>query len=472
MRAFDVACGTPWAITRESLELILSVASRTHRESIEALETRLGRQLDNTRETTVHGRTAVVPITGPIFRHANMFTQISGATSLGTLSLDLARAVNDPAIDTIVLAIDSPGGEAAGINEFAKYVSNVGASKPVIAYVENVAASAAYWIASAANEIVIDETAKLGSIGVIAVADARTDDGTVEIVSSQSPKKHLDPATDAGRAEMQSVVDALADVFIGAVAANRNVSPEDVIQRFGQGGLLVGKYALEAGLADRIGSLDGVLSELAQRGVQSTGPKLPNRTTEEAVQEENIQATIEALEASGVSGEVVAALKRDVQQMREQYASSEAANLALTQRVERMERKEMEEYFRSEVLGHATGIRWNGNAEEQIAFLTKLADATGGRESEMVKQYVTQQRQLANQLTESALLSEYGVTGGVPGNGMDAKTRLEQEARQLMEGDRGLSIDQAMVRVMSEQPTLREEFYREFGVVPSRNRGR
>ncbi len=129
------------------------------------------------------------------------------------------------------------------------------------------AASAAYWLASSCDEIVMDATASVGSIGVLSI---HTDDkaqkeknGLVQthIVSSQSPRKRLDVATEEGRADMQSQVDAIADVFVENVARNRNVPIETVLSDFGQGSLCVGIHAVKQGMADRLGSLESLIQE-------------------------------------------------------------------------------------------------------------------------------------------------------------------------------------------------------------------
>ncbi|MCC3862680.1 S49 family peptidase, partial [Emcibacteraceae bacterium Y4] len=90
--------------------------------------------------------------------------------------------------------------------------------KPVIAYASGDAASGAYWIAAAADEIVVSKTSALGSIGVVGVYQGGKDTDTVEVVSSQSPFKRLDPGSDEGRARLQKRIDAMAGVFVDAVA--------------------------------------------------------------------------------------------------------------------------------------------------------------------------------------------------------------------------------------------------------------
>lgn len=265
--AFHLAASRPWLIQQESLESILQVAQRYG--DPEALATRLGRPLDNARTVVMRGGVAVIPVAGPIFRYANMFTEISGATSTQVLATDIQAALDNKYVRSIVLDIDSPGGEATGINELAKLIASARGTKRIVAYAGGSMASGAYWLGSAADEIVIDETAALGSIGVVmsyldtSVRDAKSDVRRVEIVSSQSPDKRLDPATDEGRAKVQEIVDALADVFVSAVAANRGVTKDKVLTDFGRGGVLIGTHAVQAGMANRIGSLESVIAELA-----------------------------------------------------------------------------------------------------------------------------------------------------------------------------------------------------------------
>ncbi|KAB7767617.1 S49 family peptidase [Xanthomonas maliensis] len=265
--AYHLAASRPWLIQRESLETILSVAERAG--DPQALQTRLGRPLDNARSVTMRDGVAVIPVTGPVFRYANLFTAISGATSTQVLATDLQAALDNPYVKAVVLEFNTPGGEASGIGELSDAIHAARGRKPIIAYVGDLAASAGYWLASACDEVVIAETGMVGSVGVVmsyldtSERDAKAGVRTLEIVSSQSPDKRLDPKTDEGRAKVQSIVDALAEVFVTAVARNRDVPTDTVLSDFGRGGVLLGADAVKAGMADRIGSLEAVITELA-----------------------------------------------------------------------------------------------------------------------------------------------------------------------------------------------------------------
>lgn len=287
-RALQRACSVAWAILPASLEFILDVAARQHVPDFEAVEARRAKRHDQSESLQIRDGVAVINVTGPIFRYADFFTEISGATSVSRLARDWAVAINDQNVSAILLNIDSPGGEVAGINEFAEMVYLSRGRKPIIAYVDGMAASAAYWIASAADEIVTDATGLLGSIGVAAAMPNPDSRGNKEIqfVSSQSPRKRPNPNTEAGRDQIQQMVDDLATVLIATVARNRDTDPATVEQAFGQGAVSVGEKAVDVGLADRLGSFEAVVAELATGNYKPRGRREPARKM--AAQEEEM----------------------------------------------------------------------------------------------------------------------------------------------------------------------------------------
>jgi capsid assembly protease len=266
IRAWSWVADHPWAILEPSLQQILDIAARTTEESWEAVAEKLGKPLQATRTVEVRDGIGIVPVSGPIFRYANLFTEYSGATSVEDLATDFRAALDNPAIRAILLTIDSPGGEVSGINEMAGIIKAASAGdKPVIAYVGATAASGAYWLASQARKIVVDPTAMLGSIGTVATIRKKEPKAGIteyEIVSTQSPKKRVDPASEEGRSALQVILDDLAAEFINAVAAGRGVPETKVLADFGQGGMMTARRAIAAGMADSLGSFEGVLAEL------------------------------------------------------------------------------------------------------------------------------------------------------------------------------------------------------------------
>ncbi|HHX6389163.1 TPA: S49 family peptidase [Pseudomonas aeruginosa] len=266
MRAFELAASQPWLMLPEHLENLLAIAERMG--DPQALVTREGERLNKARTVTVRNGVAIVPVTGPIFRYANLFTEISGATSTQVLATDIQRALDDPAVRSIVLNIDSPGGVASGINELAELVYEGRKRKRIVTYAGGYLASAAYWIGSAAEEIVVDETAMAGSIGVIVEAVVQPDGPDkpkrYQVVSRNAPNKRPDVTTEEGRKKIGETVDALAEVFENKVARNLGVAAERIPEMGDYGGLLVGAAAVQAGLAHRLGSLEALITELAK----------------------------------------------------------------------------------------------------------------------------------------------------------------------------------------------------------------
>lgn len=235
---------------------IAKIAKRDN-EQLKAIAKEKG---DLSRENSLleyRGSNAVINVTGPIFRYANMFTEISGATSTDAIAKAIGEAEQSD-VDAIVFNFDSPGGEATEISNLAELIATT--PKPTVAYVGAMAASAGYWLASAADEIVIGSTGLVGSIGTVATIDLSSDDETIEIVSSQSPNKRLDASTEEGQQSIQAMVDKMAQVFIENVAMYRKVSVEHVLTYFGKGGLLMGAEAVAAGMADRIGSFETLVT--------------------------------------------------------------------------------------------------------------------------------------------------------------------------------------------------------------------
>jgi len=264
---------TQWAITDEALRgLLRAVEKELTAEDYalfhaldevkkEALVSDLGERLPDTRAAHKQGKTGVLFIDGPIIPRASAITDASGLASIEGLTRDFRALEADDDIQHIVLAIDSPGGSVTGISDFTNLVKM--SSKLTTAFVFGQALSAAYWIATGADRIVSVDTGLVGSLGVVLTHTQQVDGETKrEFISSQSPMKRPDANTDAGRASLQQIADDLGDVFISAVAENRNVDKKTVIKDFGKGAAVVARRALAAGMIDEIQSFDSILTGL------------------------------------------------------------------------------------------------------------------------------------------------------------------------------------------------------------------
>jgi signal peptide peptidase SppA len=188
------------------------------------------------------------------------------------IAAQLREARADPEVRVILLDIDSPGGEATGMFATARLVSAINQTKPVLAFVNDVAASAAYGIASAASEIVVSPTSMVGSIGVVLTHFDRSgelEDRGVKPTLIHAGAHKVDghpfgPLSDAVRADLQAEVMKIYDQFVGLVAEGRagQISADAI--RATEARTYLGTDAIAQGLADRVASLDEVIATFAQ----------------------------------------------------------------------------------------------------------------------------------------------------------------------------------------------------------------
>jgi signal peptide peptidase SppA len=207
------------------------------------------------------GGIGVVPISGVAMFDIE-FQPFAFSTKL--LAQNIKALANDDDIGTIVLKINSPGGVVTGTPEAANAIFEARKTKKVVAVVDPLAASAAFWLASQAHEISVTESGDVGSIGVfmlhVDVSEALQAGGIKPtfIVSQMSPFKTegnmFEPLTEEATEFLQSEVDDVGDAFLKAVARGRGITPHQVQRDFGGGRLLNTRAAKAAGMIDRIES--------------------------------------------------------------------------------------------------------------------------------------------------------------------------------------------------------------------------
>ncbi len=238
-----------WLITDEWYDRIVEIASRENTLSPETITSMEARQSDAGNISKLYGDTAVIDLNGPVFRYANLFTMISGATSTEQFSNELGRLNADSKVKRIIVRYDSPGGVASGAAEMSTQIRSL--DKPHVSFASGNCCSLAYFWASQGRQIYVAEDAIVGNIGTRTKAPLERQDD--DLLSKGAPNKILT------RKAMCNVLDSLEEVFISHVATGRGVSTEDVRERFGQGGVFVGAEAVNAGLADYTGTLDEIL---------------------------------------------------------------------------------------------------------------------------------------------------------------------------------------------------------------------
>jgi signal peptide peptidase SppA len=213
---------------------------------------------------------AVITVYGALV-HRSQFNLAQSTSILGydRLALQLEQAMTDSDIHAVVLSFDSPGGEAQGAFELADRIAALRGKKPMVAMADGLAASAAYLAAAAADQIVLTASAYVGSIGVVMrhvdFSQALSNDG-IKVTHIYAGAHKVDgnpcePLSDAVRADMQAEIDGLYQMFIQSVATNRGLDAEAV--RKTQAQIYRGATALNVRLADRLGTTDQIITELA-----------------------------------------------------------------------------------------------------------------------------------------------------------------------------------------------------------------
>lgn len=243
--------GTPWFITPEALENIASL-----------LEARIaGRMLEGNLADNPPGplpapqETAIVPIAGLIGKRLSGMEMACGGTDIDGMRAAFDAANLAPNVERIVLHVHSPGGTVTGVPELARHIYDSKA-KPVVAVSDTSMGSAAYYLASAADEIVVTPTANVGSIGVVlqvretlspTAADGRTRLRVFRSGSDKMPGTD-GPLTEAQVAAIQDRIDLLGEMFRGDVRKARPNVLEDSMT----GLSWFGEEAVRRGLADRV----------------------------------------------------------------------------------------------------------------------------------------------------------------------------------------------------------------------------
>lgn len=263
----------------------------------------------------IDGGVGILSITGTLVNRGPWIGTRSGMQSYEGIAQQLRMAAEDERIREILLDINSFGGEAAGVSDLASEIRDVSEFRPVTALVADNAASAAYWLASAAREVVVTDSGMVGSIGVVLTHydfTGRAEQMGIKVTQIHagadkllgSPFKSL---SDSDRAKLQAEVDQLYELFVSRVAEYRGIDPERI--RSTEARTFRGERALETGLADRMSTGRGLLAELQRRtsfrGIGRTsqpGASMTQRNTEGGADAAAATYTQEQLNAAREEG--------------------------------------------------------------------------------------------------------------------------------------------------------------------------
>jgi signal peptide peptidase SppA len=270
--------GTPLMIARAKLEVILGVmAPRFAGGPVEPVD--LAVDLAPLTSITTE-RIAVVSVIGTLLSRSGYLDASSGLLSYGDIGDAIASAMDDASVRGVILDVDSPGGEVGGLFDLVERIGAIKAAsgKPLWAVANEGALSAAYAIASTADRLYVTRTGETGSIGVVAVhvdesgADAKAGlSWSFVFAGGQKVDGNAhEPLSARARATIQGDVDRLYAEFCGLVATNRDLADETV--RGTNAAVYRGNLAVRAGLADRVGTLDAAIADMAAEFDQAAMP--------------------------------------------------------------------------------------------------------------------------------------------------------------------------------------------------------
>lgn len=263
---------TPWMIHPPKLEEIIGVVEarangvELNGDYFERLQARR-----NERQGR-RGRIERMGVYGSIMQK-DFGMMSSFGTSTESFGKRFDAAVADSDVGGILIEYDTPGGSVYGVDELSDRMFAARGSKPIIAAVSPEAFSAGYYLASAADEIWVQPTGAVGSVGVVAThidaSKALEEDGLqYSFVTAGKYKVEgnaTEPLADEARAEIQRHVDRYYDMFLSALARNRGVSKDAVESDFGQGRVVGAKDAVRRGMADKVGTIEEAESALQKR---------------------------------------------------------------------------------------------------------------------------------------------------------------------------------------------------------------
>jgi len=277
--------GTPLLVARPKLEIILGVVARKLAGDTLATPPPANVDAGMTGGLQNLEGIAVIPVLGTLVRRSSYIGAASGLTSYHDIEAMAEAAFADPMVKAVLLEIDSSGGEAGGVFDLAQRLRQLAqtSGKPLWAIADEAALSAAYAIACAADRLWLTRTAEVGSIGVVAVhvdesvADAKAGlNYTFLHAGAHKVDGHPHaPLPAPVAADIQADIEQLHTQFIALVAGFRRLSVDAI--RDTEARVYRGEAALQAGLADQIGTRAEAITALQRQLAMSASRSLRNK---------------------------------------------------------------------------------------------------------------------------------------------------------------------------------------------------
>ncbi|ULQ45863.1 S49 family peptidase [Flagellatimonas centrodinii] len=232
------------------------------------------------------GAVMVLPIVGIIGYRMSMMDDISGGGgfSVAAFRQQFHAAVNDDSIKLIILDVDSPGGVIGGVPELARDIAAARARKTIISVVNPLSASAGYWLAAAATEVVASPSSDTGSVGVYTVHEDWSKYLEAEGIGHEFihygehkvEGNSWEPLSDSARQHLQARVDEAGEMFTGDLATFRDIKQSVVRETFGGGRVYGPAEAMSRGMVDRIATLEETLARFEVGPLAITSQQPPD----------------------------------------------------------------------------------------------------------------------------------------------------------------------------------------------------
>lgn len=279
MSLFDLLCVTHWMMEPEIFDKMRAIVERHEdgiRKTPEQIEAAIGRVAGTpnprNRKYEVDRGVALIPVQGVISKHASGAGDISApkGVSAEEIQENLRVALADSSVTSILMHIESGGGQVDGTQATADAIAAASKIKPTWALIDGMGCSAAYWMAASCSKVLATNSALVGSIGVIsAVRDtsqAAAKMGVKTIVIRSGPHKATgqpgEEITDAMLKPKQDIVNGMAAQFYAAVSQMRGITGAD-LDAVTDGKVWLAPEALALGLIDGISDVAQAIADLS-----------------------------------------------------------------------------------------------------------------------------------------------------------------------------------------------------------------
>lgn len=294
-----------WAIEPRSLSSFIA--------SVDGLDLQARADSDSSKRRYVEqvDGCAVIQFRGPVLRGFGWLADFGVAVAdPDIISAQIKAALSSESIKEIVIEFDSPGGVVGGVADLADLVAS--AQKPINANIDGLCCSAAYWVASGADTVVVNQTSMVGGVGVFVTAydfsKMFENDGIkTHVVASHSLKGAGAPGSEITKEQIEDIsrnVKTLAGIFGSAVERGRGLSGP-ALAGVSTGQVWIGKEAVDVGLADRVaivatetaGQKTKVRASAEEEGVDM--PELEERVSALESKCADLEERVKQLESSG-----------------------------------------------------------------------------------------------------------------------------------------------------------------------------